>query len=89
MYDDWYPGFQEAPLTPREMDVARLISDGKSNQQIACELEISLRTVEKHSQIISSKLGFRNRVQVMLWFFGRYDLLTEGWRLVAKRRGLG
>jgi DNA-binding CsgD family transcriptional regulator/tetratricopeptide (TPR) repeat protein len=44
-------------LTPRELDVLRLIVAGRSNQQIADDLVLSVRTVERHIAGIYGKLG--------------------------------
>jgi len=57
----------EAPLTPRELQVARLIAAGRSNKDIAAELVISQRTAENHVEHILAKLGFTSRVQVAAW----------------------
>src|SRR5215470_19205589 len=46
-----------APLTPRELQVARLIAAGRSNKEIAAELVISQRTAENHVEHILTKLG--------------------------------
>ena len=48
----------EAPLTPRELQVARLIVRGRSNREIATELVIPQRTAENHVEHILAKLGF-------------------------------
>ena len=55
------------PLTPREMQVARLVAAGRSNKQIAAELVISQRTAEGHVEHILTKLGFSSRAQVAAW----------------------
>lgn len=52
-------------LTPREMDVLRLLARGYTNRQIAQELNISPRTVEGHRSSLISKLGFSGRVELM------------------------
>ena len=52
-------------LTPREMDVLRLLAHGYTNRQIADELNISTRTVEGHRSNLVSKLGFSGRVELM------------------------
>jgi DNA-binding NarL/FixJ family response regulator len=52
-------------LTPREMDVLRLLARGYTNRQIAEELNISTRTVEGHRSNLVSKLGFSGRVELM------------------------
>jgi non-specific serine/threonine protein kinase len=57
----------EAVLTPREVEVARLIGEGLSNKAIAAKLVIALRTVEAHVEHILDKLGFSSRAQVAAW----------------------
>jgi predicted ATPase/DNA-binding CsgD family transcriptional regulator len=54
-------------LTVREREVAALIAQGKSNGEIAEELVISKRTVEKHVANILGKLAFTNRAQIIRW----------------------
>jgi predicted ATPase/DNA-binding NarL/FixJ family response regulator len=54
-------------LTRRELEVAALIERGLSNREIANELVLSRRTVEKHVANILSKLGFTNRAQIVRW----------------------
>jgi predicted ATPase/DNA-binding CsgD family transcriptional regulator len=62
------PAASEAqPLTPRELQVARLIARGRSNKEIAAELVISLRTAENHVEHILTKLSFTSRAQVAAW----------------------
>jgi DNA-binding CsgD family transcriptional regulator len=50
-----------ARLTPREMEVLRLIADGCTNTEIAAELVLSVRTVERHIANIYAKIGARGR----------------------------
>ena len=54
-------------LTPREREVARLVSQGKSNREIAEALVLSERTVENHVGNILTKLGFDSRAQIAVW----------------------
>jgi DNA-binding NarL/FixJ family response regulator len=54
-------------LTRRELEVALLIAEGKSNREIAVAFVIAERTVEGHVSNILSKLGFRSRTQVSIW----------------------
>ena len=56
-----------APLTSRELQVARLVTRGRSNKEIAAELVISQRTAENHVEHILAKLGFTSRAQVAAW----------------------
>jgi DNA-binding CsgD family transcriptional regulator len=50
-------------LTPREMEVLRLVTAGRSNQQIAAELFISPKTASVHVSRILDKLGVTSRVE--------------------------
>lgn len=54
-------------LTPREREVARCLSEGKSNREIADTLILSERTVENHVGNILMKLGFDSRAQIAVW----------------------
>ena len=54
------------PLSPRELDVLRLIAAGYSNQEIAAELVISVTTVKKHVNHIFAKLGVASRAQAIV-----------------------
>ncbi len=52
------------PLTPREQQVVKLIAEAYTNEQIARELVISVKTVERHRANLMEKLGMRDRVQL-------------------------
>ncbi|MGI5152769.1 response regulator [Plantactinospora sp. CA-294935] len=54
-------------LSEREIQVVRAIARGRTNQEIAAELFISLSTVKSHLSGIQTKLGLRNRVEVAAW----------------------
>ena len=49
-----------ARLTSREAEVLQLIAEGHANKQIAAELNISIKTVEKHRQQVMNKLGIHD-----------------------------
>jgi predicted ATPase/DNA-binding CsgD family transcriptional regulator len=49
-------------LTEREVEVLRLIATGRSNQEIAADLTLSLRTVERHISNIYQKIGATGRI---------------------------
>jgi DNA-binding NarL/FixJ family response regulator len=51
------------PLTPREVEVLQLVSQGQTNQHIAKNLSISTSTVKRHIRHIVAELGTRDRVQ--------------------------
>ncbi|WP_406438383.1 response regulator transcription factor [Streptomyces sp. NBC_00631] len=59
------------PLTERELDVARLVADGRTNQELCAELCVSLSTVKSHLTNIQTKLGVRNRVEIAAWAWRR------------------
>lgn len=52
-------------LSPREMDILRLIVQGYTNHQMAAALNISVRTVESHRANLMSKLNVRSRVELV------------------------
>src|SRR5262245_22500535 len=59
------------PLSARELDVARAVARGLSNQEICDELFVSLSTVKTHLTSIQTKLGLRNRDEIAIWVHDR------------------
>lgn len=55
------------PLTPRQLEVARLVAQGLTNREIAETLTLSERTAENHVQHIMLKLGLPNRSSIAVW----------------------
>lgn len=53
------------PLTPRELDVLRLMVEGKNNSEIAEELVVESSTIKTHVSNVLSKLGVSNRVKAV------------------------
>jgi len=51
-------------LTPRELQVLKLIAEAYTSKEIAAELVISVKTVERHRQNILDKLGMSDRVEL-------------------------
>ena len=58
-------------LSAREKDVARAVAAGKSNKEVAKELDITERTVKAHLSAVFEKLHVRDRLQLVLVFSGR------------------
>jgi DNA-binding NarL/FixJ family response regulator len=54
------------PLSPREVEILRIVASGASNKEIAEKLFISEGTVKNHLSSILSKLGVRDRMQAIL-----------------------
>jgi DNA-binding NarL/FixJ family response regulator len=52
------------PLTPREVEVLKLIAEGRTSKEIADVLVLSVKTVERHRADILHRLGMRDRVDL-------------------------
>jgi DNA-binding NarL/FixJ family response regulator len=63
------PATGPAGLSPREVEVLRLVAAGKTNQAIAAELFLSDRTVERHVSNILTKLGVGSRTAAAAYAF--------------------
>jgi DNA-binding NarL/FixJ family response regulator len=61
------------PLSPREMEILRFVTQGKSNKEIAQSLGISHQTVKNHMTSILKKLDVRDRTQAAVY------ALRRGW----------
>jgi DNA-binding CsgD family transcriptional regulator len=63
------PATRPSGLSPREVEVLRLVAAGKTNQAIAAELFLSDRTVERHVSNILTKLGVGSRTAAAAYAF--------------------
>ncbi|MDM4767317.1 response regulator transcription factor [Pelomonas sp. SE-A7] len=61
------PVDEEPPLSPRELEILRELTQGASNKEIARQLGIAESTVKIHVQHILRKLGLSSRVQAAVW----------------------
>jgi DNA-binding NarL/FixJ family response regulator len=52
------------PLTPREVEILKLIAEGHTSKEIASMLVVSIKTVESHRANILGKLGMRDGVDL-------------------------
>ena len=57
-------GVPSDPLTPREVEIVKLVAEGHTTDEIAAALVISKKTVEHHRSHILEKLGMRDRVEL-------------------------
>jgi DNA-binding NarL/FixJ family response regulator len=55
-----HPSSRVSRLSSREVEVLQLIAEGQANKQVAAELRISVKTVEKHRQRLMEKLGIHD-----------------------------
>ena len=67
-------------LTSREAEVLQLIAEGKANKQIAAELSISIKTVEKHRQQVMNKLNIHDVAGLTRYAISR-GIIESGARL--------
>jgi DNA-binding NarL/FixJ family response regulator len=65
--------FTDEDFTDAESRIARLVADGKSNKEIASDLNISVRTVEGHISNILAKKSWSNRVEIARHILNRAD----------------
>jgi DNA-binding NarL/FixJ family response regulator len=71
---DWVAGNAEGPdepLSPREQEVLKLISEALTNREIAETLHLAEKTVESHRANILRKLGMRDRVELVRYAIRR------------------
>jgi DNA-binding NarL/FixJ family response regulator len=61
----------EDALTPRELEVVKLIAEAFTNRQIADTLQLSEKTVESHRANLLAKLGMRDRVELVRYAIRR------------------
>jgi DNA-binding NarL/FixJ family response regulator len=61
----------EEPLSPREQEVLKLISEAHTNKEIASTLHLAEKTVESHRANILRKLGMRDRVELVRYAIRR------------------
>jgi DNA-binding NarL/FixJ family response regulator len=61
----------EDALTPRELEVVKLIAEAYTNRQIAEVLQLSEKTVESHRGNVLAKLGMRDRVELVRYAIRR------------------
>jgi DNA-binding NarL/FixJ family response regulator len=65
------------PLSERERDVLRLLALGHTNQEIAKQLFISIRTVETHRARIGHKLGLKTRAEIVRYALASGDFQAQ------------
>lgn len=57
----------DGSITPRELDILRLVGEGRSNREISDELGLSIGTVKNHVSQIMDKLDLRDRTQLAIY----------------------
>ncbi len=76
-------------LTAREQDVLKLIAEGKPNKQIASDLGISIKTVEKHRQSLMDKLHIHEAASLTRYAIAKGIVPCNRRSLVATEAPLG
>ena len=57
----------EVPLTPRELEIVRLVLQNKSSVEISEKLFLALNTVHTHRRNLMKKIGVNNSIGLMQW----------------------
>jgi DNA-binding NarL/FixJ family response regulator len=65
------PSGDDGGLSPREVEVVKLVARGLTNAEIATQLYISVGTVKTHLGSVQTKLSLRNRVETAAWAWER------------------
>jgi DNA-binding NarL/FixJ family response regulator len=68
----------DGALSPREIEVARLVAQGATNREIARALFLSAGTVKNYVASLQRKLGTRNRVGIAVWAWSTGQVPTSG-----------
>jgi len=67
-------------LSPRELEVLELSTDGLSNKEVAKELSVGIRTIQTHWRNIFNKLGVSSRTEAIIYG------LRKGWIILTQSR---
>lgn len=59
------PAIGPMPLTERQCALLALVASGRTSSEVAAELSVSVRTVEKHKQVIFEQLGVQNQAHAV------------------------
>lgn len=70
-------GLLDSALTRREVEILRLIGQGKSNQEIAAEMFLSINSVKTYIRTAYRRIGVTTRPQAVLWL-ADHGMLTAG-----------
>jgi DNA-binding CsgD family transcriptional regulator len=70
-------GVAGGPLTARQMEVLRFVSEGKRTREIAEALVLSERTVERHIADVYAKIGARNRAEATAYILSRPGVIPD------------
>jgi len=68
-------GRAKGQLTPRELEIVRLLAAGKKNKDVASLLQISVKTAETHRAHILRKLGIHSICEIVLYAV-RHKIIT-------------
>jgi len=63
-------------LTPREVEVLKLVAEGRTNQEIANQLVLSVKTVQAHRANVMEKLGLHD-ITHLVRFAIRHELISS------------
>ena len=76
-------------ITPRGKAILTAIASGLSDDQIAKSLDLNVKTVKMHINVIYSIIGVKDRMQAALWALANHELLGNGDQLTEIDEDLG
>ena len=82
-------GAEVTPLTPTQLRVARLVSQGFCNKEIAELAHLHCGTVKHYLRMIFDKLGVDNRVKLARWYWENYETERRNQKLLPSHPAPG
>lgn len=74
---EWVELVSELGLSPRQAEIIKLLFSGRSDKQVAMELQIAVATVRTHLSRLFSKFDVQDRHELILYVFHQFRVLSS------------